>query len=451
VSLLSYSYRVPLSVPYWNGATYRAILRSLVSGSVIAGPDVGQLRSAVMERLGIEDAIICGSGSLALEIALSACGVREGDEVVIPTFCCTSVVPPILAVGAHPVLADIGEELNITAKTVEAVLTNKTKAIIVPHLFGNPADIHTIIDLAHPKNVRVIDDAAQALGATIDGRPVASFGDAGILSFGSEKVCFGLGGGVVVSQQKENLNGSSQMELPPARLSPTLCSFLSTLAWRRWRRWTLPAQALLSYAETTNPDSPPAPYRNEILSNLNAAVALSLLQTLDENIAARRARVGAYQELLRSDERLRLIPHQPGSACLSQVVRVLPGRRDEDLSAHLVEALHCAGYEVQGSYVPIHLLPGYEEWLGQRLPHAERVWSDLIELPCGPEVSFAHVERIAYVVKKALRGSVLPSSCLRIAIRLRTDQRQADAGLGAGLKPAPTVLASIRQLDRNDV
>jgi dTDP-4-amino-4,6-dideoxygalactose transaminase len=189
-----------------------------------------------MERLGVEDALLCGSGSLALEIALGACGVREGDEVVIPTFCCTSVVPPILAVGAYPVLADIGEELNITAETVEAVLTNKTAAIIVPHLFGNPADISGIIELARRRNIRVIDDAAQALGATIDGRPAGSFGNAGILSFGSEKVCFGLGGGVVVSRQKDVLNGNLKIDLSAASLSPTLRSFLSTLVWRRWRR-----------------------------------------------------------------------------------------------------------------------------------------------------------------------------------------------------------------------
>jgi dTDP-4-amino-4,6-dideoxygalactose transaminase len=417
VSLLSYSYRVPLSVPYWNGTTYRAIFRSLISGSVIGGRDLGKLRSAVMERMGVEDAIICGSGSLALEIALRACGVREGDEVVIPTFCCTSVVPPILAVGAHPVLADVGEELNITAETIEAVLTNKTKAIIVPHLFGNPADIHTITDLARPRNIRVIDDAAQALGATIDGRPVGSFGSAGILSFGSEKVCFGLGGGVIVSRQKKHLNVGSRMELPPARLSPTLRTFFSTLAWRRWRRWTLPAQAWLSHADAGNPDSPPAPYRKETTANLNAAVAVSLLETLDKNIAARRTRVRAYQELLRSDERFSLIPHQPGSACLSQVVRVLPGRRDQDLSAHLVDALQCAGYEVQGSYVPIHLLPDYEKWLRQRLPYAERVWSDLIELPCGPEVGFAHIEKIAAVVKQALKSGVVAPSFSRISRR----------------------------------
>lgn len=402
MSRSSHFYRVPLSVPYWTGATYREILRLFLSGNVVEGPDRVKLRSAVIERLGVEDAIVCGSGSLALEIALRACGVQKGDEVVIPTFCCTSIVLPILAVGAHPVLADVGKELNITVETVEATLTNQTAAIIVPHLFGNPADIRKIVELARLRNIRVIDDAAQAVGATIDGRPVGSFGDAGILSFGSEKVCFGLGGGVVVFRRQEYLNGDSKIELPPAQLSPTLRNLFSTLAWRRWRRWTLPVQTCLSYVNTGSPDAPPAPYRRETTPNLSAAVALSLLENLDKNIAARRARVRAYQELLGSDERLRLIPHRPGSACLSQVVRVLPGRRGDDLSAHLVQKLHSSGYEIQGSYVPIHLLPHYQSWARQSLPHAERVWSDLIELPCEPEVSFAHVERIASIVKETL-------------------------------------------------
>jgi dTDP-4-amino-4,6-dideoxygalactose transaminase len=128
------------------------------------------------------------------------------------------VVPPVLAIGAVPVLADIGAELNVTAETVDAALTKKTKAVIVPHLFGNPADTGAIIDLARGRNIRVIDDAAQALGATIDGRPIGSFGDVGILSFGSEKVCFGLGGGVVVSGSNELLTGAVALDLAPARI-----------------------------------------------------------------------------------------------------------------------------------------------------------------------------------------------------------------------------------------
>jgi dTDP-4-amino-4,6-dideoxygalactose transaminase len=400
--LTSHFYRVPLSVPYWNGATYQNIIRSFASGTIIEGPDLSKLRSLVIGTLGVEAAVLCGSGSLALEIALRACEVQRGDEVIIPTFCCTAIVPPVLAIGALPVLADVGEELNITPAIVEELLTKKTKVIIVPHLFGNPADIRTIIELTYDRNIRVIDDAAQALGATVDGQSVGSFGDAGILSFGSEKVCFGLGGGVVASRKKDFFNRNSKIELARPQLSSTLRNFFSTAIWRRWRRWMNPLQAL-SRAKATGPDSLPIPYRPEFMANLKAAVALSLMQNLGENIAARRARGRAYQELLGTEERLELIPHQSGSACLTQVVRILPKHRG-DLAAHLIRVLGSAGYEVQGSYVPIHLLSDYQRWARKPLLHAERVWDDLIELPCEPDMSFDDLERIVTIVKQVVNS-----------------------------------------------
>lgn len=397
-----YPYRVPLALPYWTGGTYRAIFSSIFSGGIIYGPELHKLESVVIQELGVEGAILCGSGSLALDIALRACGVRPGDEVVIPTFCCTAVVPPILAVGATPVLADVGEELNVTAETVEAALTERTSAIIVPHLFGNPADIKAIIDLARGKNIRVIDDAAQALGATIDGRPVGGFGDAGILSFGNEKICSGLGGGVALFRKKDVLDDDFKLDLSPPAPSPVLQNFFSTLLWCHWRRWTRPAEALFS--EKRDPDLPPSPYRRETMANLNAAVARSLMQSLQANIAARRAHVRAYQALLGDDERLELIPHRSGSACLTQVIRILPKRRGNDPAARLIETLNRAGYEVQGSYVPIHLLSPYEKFLRAPLPYAERVWSDLVELPCEPDVSLDDVERVAAIVKQVLNS-----------------------------------------------
>jgi dTDP-4-amino-4,6-dideoxygalactose transaminase len=374
------------------------MLRSIFSGSVVYGPELHKLESVVIQDLGLEDAVLCGSGSFALEVVLRALGVREGDEVVIPTFCCTAVVPPILAAGAIPVLADVGNELNMTAKHVDAALTEKTKAIIVPHLFGNPADIETIVELARSKNIRLIDDAAQALGATIDGRPAGSFGDAGIFSFGNEKVCSGLGGGIAVFRKKDILDGVFKIDLSPPSPFPVLQNFFSTLLRRRWRRWTRPAEAL--FCEKRDPDLPPSPYRREAMANLNAAVAVTLMKTLSENIAARRARVRAYHDLLGGVERLELIPHRSGSACLTQIVRVLPRRRG-DAAARLIEELAGAGYEVQGSYVPIHLLFPYEQFACTALSHSERVWADLIELPCEPDVSLDDVQRIARMVKLA--------------------------------------------------
>ncbi|MGH7766457.1 MAG: DegT/DnrJ/EryC1/StrS family aminotransferase [Candidatus Binatia bacterium] len=392
-----YPYRVPLARPYWTGATYRAIARAFFSGGVRVGLEVFELQSSIIKELGVEDAILCGSGSLALEIVLQTCGVEPGDEVIIPTFCCTAVVPPILAAGAIPVLADVGEELNITAETVEAALTEKTGAIIVPHLFGNPADIGAIVTLARRKNIRVIEDAAQALGATVDGRAAGGFGDAGILSFGNEKVCSGIGGGVGVSK-KEAMLGDIYLGVPG--IFRAVRGLLSTLICRRWRRWTYPAETLFAQS---NPDSPPDPYRQETMANLNAAVALTLIQSLRENIAARRERVRAYQEFLGGENRLELIRHRAGSACLTQVVRFFPRSRGDDPAARVIVALRRHGYEVQGSYVPIHLFSLYEKFARIPLPRAEAVWADLVELPCEPDVRLDDVEQIAHILKQAVR------------------------------------------------
>jgi dTDP-4-amino-4,6-dideoxygalactose transaminase len=322
-----------------------------------------------------------------------------GDEVIIPSFCCSAAVAPILAVGATPVLADVGSELNVTVETIDAARTRKTRVIIVPHLFGNPADIGAIAELGNAKNIVVIDDAAQALGAMIDDQPAGSCGDMGVVSFGAEKVCFGLGGGALVAHSGGVLDAARQIVLGPPAVSHALARLTATLVRRRWRRWTLPAQVMLAQAK--NPAAPPLPYRKEGMANLQAALAANLLAALGENLAARRARVDAYRELLGGCDGLELISHQPGSACLTQVIRLLPGRTGDRATA-LIAALGAAGIEVQGSYVPIHLLGWARQAVWDRLPFTAQVWEGLVELPCEPSVSMADVESIAALVKRIL-------------------------------------------------
>jgi len=395
-------FHVPLTTPYWQRSTYRSICRSLGAGCIVAGSAIDELHRLFLREMQADQALLCGSGSLALELALRGCEVGPGDEVVLPTFCCAAVVLPVLAVGATAVLADVGPELNLTVDTVGAALTQKTKAIIVPHLFGNPAGIGAIVELAHARNIRVIDDAAQALGATIDGRPVGSFGDAGIVSFGVEKVCSGLGGGALLTRNRNFPGGNFVAALARPKTLPTFENLLSVLVRRRWRRWTWPFDAGLRNKNVFGPDTPPQPYRKEKMANLNAAVAFTLMQSLVDNIAARRARVRRYTELLHGVDGLELIPHRSGSACLTQVLRVRAKREDRAVAA--IHALRRAGYEVQGSYVPIHRLSNYSMCVWDNVSHAERIWSDLIELPCEPDVQIEHLERIAAVVKAAVRG-----------------------------------------------
>jgi dTDP-4-amino-4,6-dideoxygalactose transaminase len=393
---------VPLAEPYWNNGTYRSIKNCLLKGQVVKGAELGALQAALCETLNVPAVVLCASGSLALEMALRACGVGRGDDVLVPAFCCSAVVPPILAVGAVPVLADVGAELNLTPETVAASLTTATRAVIVPHLFGNPAEIEAVVDLARNRKIHVIDDAAQSLGATIHERPVGSFGDAGVVSFGKEKVCFGLGGGAVILPNTELAERVASVRLPaPARMT-ALHDLVSTLCQHRWRRWSQPLERLFSLGSRRAPGERPPPYRKESMANLNAAVAGSLITTLQENIAARRARTRVYRGLLGGDERVQLVAHRNGSACLTQVLRILPVARNQDQAARVIGALNNSGYEVQGSYIPIHLLPGFAECKRRRLNYTERVWEDLVELPCEPGVSLSHIERIAAIVKQTL-------------------------------------------------
>lgn len=392
--------RVPLAVPFWNRQTYRNIQRCLIAGEVIRGADLLVLQSAIVDLLKISDALLCGSGSLALELGLRACQVGPGDEVVIPAFCCSAVVAPILAVGATPVLADIGLELNLTLASVDAVVTRRTRAVVVPHLFGNPADIHEIAELGNAKDIVVIDDAAQALGATIDGQPVGSFGDMGIVSFGAEKICFGLGGGALVSQSAGVVSVAREIILHHPSARRTVARLTSTLFLRRWRRWTLVAARLLGPGQRQDPGAALEPYRRENMANLMAAAARTLMEALPENLQARRAKVQAYETLLGSEAGIDLIRHRSGSACLTQVVQVKPKRRGEDLAVKTIGALAEAGYEVQGSYMPIHLLGPFSACVWDRLPQSEKIWADLIELPCEPTVRLDDIERIANIVKR---------------------------------------------------
>ncbi|HEX7228859.1 MAG TPA: aminotransferase class V-fold PLP-dependent enzyme [Candidatus Binatia bacterium] len=380
----------------WSREIYREIARVICSGQVLDGNALESLQSLISEALGVRSVFLCGSGSFALELSLSACGVQRGDEIVVPTFCCSAIVRPILALGATPVLADVGNELNLTAETVGAVLTKKTRVVIVPHLFGNPAEIQSISELAQNRNLYVIDDAAQAFGATIHNQSVGSFGNFGILSFGNEKICPSIGGGALLYSGNESFVLKSAVSLNPPCYVPTLRRCFSTLIRNPWgRRLSTVAKLTGSHSD---PTALPSSYRREAMANVYAAAALTQVKRLTEHIGARRERVRVYRELLGRKASLELIPHRLGSACLTQVVRVLPIKRGRDMAAEIVNALIAEGYVVRGSYVPLHLIPTLGACVWDRLPYADRIWSDLIELPCEPSLSFDELARIATTV-----------------------------------------------------
>jgi dTDP-4-amino-4,6-dideoxygalactose transaminase len=179
-----------------------AVHATLESGHFILGPAVSKFEESIAAYLGVEHAIGLASGTDALVLALRALNVGAGDEVIVPAYTFFATAGTVLAVGATPVFVDIDPvtyEMDVTQ--LEARLTPRTKAIIPVHLYGHPADMGPIMDLARARGLKVIEDNAQSFGATYRGQKTGSIGDIGCLSFFPTKNLGAYGdGGMVVTR-----------------------------------------------------------------------------------------------------------------------------------------------------------------------------------------------------------------------------------------------------------
>ncbi len=179
------------------------LIRIAESQYFILGPEVEKMEKAFTEFLGCKYAIGVSSGTDALLLALMAIDIQPGDEVIVPTYSFFASAGVVSRLNAVPVLTDIDPvTFNIDTKDIESKITNKTKAIMPVHLYGQSADMERIVDIAQKYNLRIIEDAAQAISAVYsDGRPVGTIGDIGCYSFFPSKNlgCFGDGGLVVTN------------------------------------------------------------------------------------------------------------------------------------------------------------------------------------------------------------------------------------------------------------
>ena len=180
----------------------QAVAQVIESGHFVLGPRVSQFEKQMSSYLGVHEAIGVASGTDALLLALRACNVKPGDEVITTPFTFVATIETIIMAGATPVFADIEPiSMNISPEQIAKKITNKTKAIIPVHLFGYAADMPKILELAKAHDIKVVEDAAQGIGSGLSGKKAGSFGDAGCLSFFPTKNlgAFGDGGMVTTS------------------------------------------------------------------------------------------------------------------------------------------------------------------------------------------------------------------------------------------------------------
>lgn len=182
-----------------------AIKKVIDSGVFIMGDEVRLIENQIAEMIGVSFGIGVANGSDALHLSVQACGIGPGDEVITTPFTFVATAEAIVRHGATPVFADIDlGTYNISPESIAAAVTSRTKAIIVVHLYGNPVDMQPIMDIAEERDLLVIEDAAQAIGAEYNGKMAGSIGKVGCLSFFPTKNlgCFGDGGMILTDCEK---------------------------------------------------------------------------------------------------------------------------------------------------------------------------------------------------------------------------------------------------------
>jgi dTDP-4-amino-4,6-dideoxygalactose transaminase len=198
-----------LDVPRGNAPLRDEIIAAITivvdSGRFLFGPDVQKLEAECARRSGTKHGVGCASGSDALLLSLMALDIKPGDEVICPSFTFFATASPVSRLGATPVFVDIDPvTFNIDPAALEAAITPNTKAVIPVHLFGQCADMPRIMEICNRTGLAVIEDAAQAIGANIEGRPAGSWGQVGCISFYPTKNLGGFGdGGMLITNDAD--------------------------------------------------------------------------------------------------------------------------------------------------------------------------------------------------------------------------------------------------------
>ena len=342
------------------------------SGRFILGPVVEELEARIADYCGTKYAIGVSSGTDALLISLMAAGVGEGDEVITTPFTFFATAGSIARVGAHPVFVDIEPEtFNIDPKQIENKITDKTRALMPVHLYGQCANMDSILEVARRHGLAVIEDAAQAIGSEYKGQRAGSLGDYGCLSFFPTKNLGGFGDGGMVTMNSEELY--EQVKI--LRVHGSHSKYYHKMIGGNFR-----------------------------LDAIQAAVVLAKLKYLDKWTEKRRANAQTYNRLFKEmwmTDSLTLpsevIPHH----VYNQYVIRVKDKRDE-LRSFLGE--NNISTEIYYP-LPLHLQDCYLS-LGYKkgnLPESEKAADETIALPIFPELTTDQLEYVVATITHFLK------------------------------------------------
>ena len=371
---------IPVTRPWLGDEEAAAVAEVIASGWVAQGARVAAFEQAVAARVGAAHGIALSSCTAALHLALVALDVGAGDEVIVPSLSFIATANVVRYVGATVVFADVDEtSQTLSAATIERVVTPATRAIILVHQGGVPADIAAVRALAERGDIAVIEDAACALGSTYRGRPIGAHSDLVAFSFHPRKLITTGEGGMVLTGRADRA----------AHL-------------RRLREHGMSVSAAERHA-SAEPIIEQYPHVgfNYRMTDMQAAVGLVQLTRLDALVARRRALAARYRAALEDVPGLRMVADPPyGETNFQSFWIVLP--EEFPLSRHaLLQRLATHGVAARRGFMAAHLEPAYVGVHSGDLSVTERLTRQSLILPLFHELTESAQDHVAAVVRTA--------------------------------------------------
>ncbi len=364
---------IPVSEPALSGNEKQYVLDCLESNWISSnGKYIGAFEKGFADFCGVRHALSCANGTVALHLALLGLGIKPGDEVIVPTLTYVATANAVVYCGAKPVFVDSDPlTWNMAPAEVERAITPQTRAIIIVHIYGCPAEMDALLGIARRHGLYVIEDAAEAHGAEYDQKRVGSFGDVSTFSFYGNKIITTGEGGMVTTN--DSTLAARMLQIKGQGMDPQ-------------RRYWFP---IIGY--------------NYRMTNIEAAIGLAQLEKIDWHIQRRIEIARRYQANLAGEK----VSFQPEPAKGRNVYWMTSLVLDEGIGIsrdELREKLAASGIETRPFFYPLHTLPMYAvDSTGKSFPVASRLSAQGINLPSYSSLEDSDIDFVCTAIQATLR------------------------------------------------